>query len=223
MFVTELDTFVLKFHQLWKAGHTAHLDLDTCAGKAWVGLRVQLGHVPGPPHHELHPTFVKKKDTPSRQRRRARRAAAQQKNVAEEASKRETVEESVEEAENPVEEIGDQTEVNENSTEQKAEKADNTKTEKSSLNDEFCSDKDYLMENSLVDELIVKPENDLKDAEVVNFIEYNLKIVGINVVKIEKELSKSSEHFRVKIQPTQLKDLKSESFPLRNWTWRPQR
>ena len=101
MFVTELDTFVLKFHQLWKAGHTAHLDLDTCAGKAWVGLRVQLGQVPGPPYHELHPTFVKKKDTPSRQRRRARRAAAQQMKVAEEASNRETLEESVEEAENP--------------------------------------------------------------------------------------------------------------------------
>ena len=46
MVATELDTFVLKFHQLWKAGHTAHLDLDTCAGNAWVGLRVQLGHVP---------------------------------------------------------------------------------------------------------------------------------------------------------------------------------
>ena len=99
------------------------------------------------------------------------------------------MEESVDEAENPVEEIGDQTEVNENSTEHKAEKADNTKTEKSSLNDEFCSDKDYLMGNassinSLVDELIVNYEKDWKDAKVVNFIEYNLKIV----VKIEKEL-----------------------------------
>ena len=45
---TELDTFIQKFHQLWNDGHTAHLDLDTCAGKAWVGLHVQLGHAPGP-------------------------------------------------------------------------------------------------------------------------------------------------------------------------------
>ena len=54
---TELDTFIHKFHQLWQAGLTAHLDLDTHAGNAWVGLRVQLGHqVPGPPHqHQVHP------------------------------------------------------------------------------------------------------------------------------------------------------------------------
>ena len=43
MFVTELDNFVRKFHQLWNDGLTAHLDLDTHAGTAWVGLRVQLG------------------------------------------------------------------------------------------------------------------------------------------------------------------------------------
>ena len=92
MFVTELDTFVLKFHQLWKAGHTAHLDLDTCAGKAWVGLRVQLGHAPGPLHHLPHPPFFqaqKKTVNPSRQRRHARRAAARLTN-AEEAVNRET-------------------------------------------------------------------------------------------------------------------------------------
>ena len=47
---TELDTFVKKFHQLWHDGITAHLDLDTHAGDAWVGLRVRLGQVPGPVH-----------------------------------------------------------------------------------------------------------------------------------------------------------------------------
>lgn len=31
------------FHQLWKAGDTAHLDLDTHAGQAWIGLRTPLG------------------------------------------------------------------------------------------------------------------------------------------------------------------------------------
>ena len=55
MFITELDTFVKKFHQLWNDGMTAHLDLDTHAGDAWVGLRVRLGPVPGPLHHEVHP------------------------------------------------------------------------------------------------------------------------------------------------------------------------
>jgi hypothetical protein len=93
MFVTELDSFLLKFHQLWSAGQSAHLDLETHAGNAWVGLRVQLGHVPGPPHHQFHPPFPQynKQVSPSRQRRRARRSAAQQ------ASKVTTEEETVEE------------------------------------------------------------------------------------------------------------------------------
>ena len=54
MHATELDSFVGKFHQLWKAGFTAHLDLDTHAGNAWIGLRVQLG--PAPPGRSHHPT-----------------------------------------------------------------------------------------------------------------------------------------------------------------------
>ena len=79
MSVTELDTFIQKFYQLWNAGQTADLDVDTHAVKAWVGLRVQLGHTPGPLHHQPHPLFVqpqKKTLSPSRERRRARRAAA---------------------------------------------------------------------------------------------------------------------------------------------------
>ena len=74
MHVTELDSFVHKFKQLWKAGHTAHLDLDTHAGNVWVGLRVQLGHthqpsqpVPPPPHRYRGPSY---------QRRLAKRRAA---------------------------------------------------------------------------------------------------------------------------------------------------
>ena len=38
----ELSTFVKKFLQLKKAGATAHLDVDTRAGEAWVSLSVQL-------------------------------------------------------------------------------------------------------------------------------------------------------------------------------------
>ena len=77
MFVTELDSFVHQFHQLWNAGYNAHLDLDTHAGHAWVGLRVQLGQVPGPLHHQVPPfsNIQKKSESSSRQRRHARRAA----------------------------------------------------------------------------------------------------------------------------------------------------
>ena len=74
MCVSELDSFVKKFQQLWNAGLNAHLDLDTSAGKAWVGLRLELGHAPGLHQHQVHPTM--KEESPSRQRRRARRAAA---------------------------------------------------------------------------------------------------------------------------------------------------
>ena len=42
MFVSELDTFVKKFHQLWNDGFTAHLDLDTRAENAWVGLQADM-------------------------------------------------------------------------------------------------------------------------------------------------------------------------------------
>ena len=78
MFITELDTFVRKFHQLWNDGVTAHLDMDAQAGNAWVGLRVHLGQVPGPPHGHADPPFSQqtKKESPSRKRRRLRRAAA---------------------------------------------------------------------------------------------------------------------------------------------------
>ena len=42
---SEFDTFFSKFHQLRRRGFTAHLDLDTHAGKAWVGLRVKVSNV----------------------------------------------------------------------------------------------------------------------------------------------------------------------------------
>jgi hypothetical protein len=82
MSATDLDSFVKKFHQLLSEGLTALLDLDTHAGNAWVGLRVQLGQVPGhlyqQPVQPFHQQVHKKVESPCRQRRRARRAAAQQ-------------------------------------------------------------------------------------------------------------------------------------------------
>ena len=95
MFVSELDSFILKFKHLWQAGHVAHLDVDANAGEAWVGLRVQLGQPPGHPEHLLpSPTFSKSKNTPSRQRCRARRAAERETNV-EKTSVKTTVEKTV--------------------------------------------------------------------------------------------------------------------------------
>ena len=73
----EIYSFVEKFHQLWNAGLSAHLDIDTHAGEAWVGLRVKLGNGHEHPSEYKQPTsFYLKPETSSRQRRRSRRAAA---------------------------------------------------------------------------------------------------------------------------------------------------
>ena len=64
---SELSSFVSKFLQLKKAGATAHLDVDTRAGEAWVRLSVQLdqGSVKKP-----------RKRSPCYYRRQERRKAA---------------------------------------------------------------------------------------------------------------------------------------------------
>ena len=108
--VTELDTFLQKFKQIWHEGLNAHLDVHSHNGQAWVSLRVQLGHAPGPLHHQLHPHFPhtpkRTRKSPSRQRRRARRAAARQE-CAEEEPNEETedtvVNENLAEEANPYE------------------------------------------------------------------------------------------------------------------------
>ena len=55
--------FVKNFvEQLWKNGVTSHLDFDTHAGQAWIGIRSPLGHYgqhrqytpQNPTHHHHH-------------------------------------------------------------------------------------------------------------------------------------------------------------------------
>ena len=76
---TELETFIQKFYQLWKAGLSAHLDLDCHAGVASVGLRLRLGHPPpaGPYNPRVYsPPPHRKSFSPSYRRRRERRIAS---------------------------------------------------------------------------------------------------------------------------------------------------
>ena len=75
----EIDSFVKKFRQLWSAGFCAHLDLDSNAGEAWVGLRVNLGH--SQVQHDILASSGPKFETSSRQRRRARRSAARESRI----------------------------------------------------------------------------------------------------------------------------------------------
>ena len=129
---SELDSFVLKFKSLWYAGIDAHLDVDTHAGQAWVGLRVGLGHPPGPLHRQ--PPLLKKKDSPSRQRRRARRLEAKQLAAAEavKAAKPKDAGEEIP--------VRDTVEVSDKLAVEETAK----NTENSELIDEFCRNTEYL-------------------------------------------------------------------------------
>ena len=79
MFDRELNSFLLKFHQLRKSGVTAHLDVDTYAGQAWVGLRVMLGPIQHQP--------AQRHRSPSYFRRQERRRAAREFNEESESDK----------------------------------------------------------------------------------------------------------------------------------------
>ena len=117
---SELETFIVKFRNLWKAGLDAHLDIESHAGQAWVGLRVRLGPEPGPAQqHPPFPPHVDKKtrDGPSRQRRRARRAAAR----AEQAEQGE--EQAVQAGQEQGDQAGQAGQTKDKDTHMKAEKA----------------------------------------------------------------------------------------------------
>ena len=71
------------FHQLWKAGDTAHLNLDARAGQAWIGLRTPLGYSGQPrqypPQTSTHRQYSPQSPnhrSPSYYRRKERRKAA---------------------------------------------------------------------------------------------------------------------------------------------------
>ena len=161
MVVTELDSFVQKFYQLWSAGISAHLDLETHAGRAWVGLRAPLGHAPGHLYHHRRPfpQPAQKQESPSRQRRRARRAAARTSKAEEAHIAQDVAEEAadaVEAKSNEVSNAVEETEIYENDNDNSESSVhvdlnDQTLTdtaEKDSVNDmiiadELCPDKDF--------------------------------------------------------------------------------
>ena len=101
----KLNTFINIFHQLWKSGDTAHLNLNTHAGQAWVGIRTPLGY-PGqnqqyqqqtPKYHQYSKPSPNQR-SPSYFRRKQRRQAAK---AAEESTtnKEETTAEEADSAE----------------------------------------------------------------------------------------------------------------------------
>ena len=84
----ELDSFFIKFKNLWASGHEAKLAVNSRNGKLWMNLQVGLQspqpHPGGPAHHQGQGN--------ARQRRNIRRAAARAANVTEEVTKTEKAE-----------------------------------------------------------------------------------------------------------------------------------
>ena len=157
---TELDTFVKKFQQLWNDGITAHLDLDTHAGDAWVGLRVRIWQVPGPLHQQPHSFHqeAQRKESPSLQRRRARWAAAR-------LSSR-TNSEAVEAEEVVEETTGEQT-VADDAVGQVAEHPAVKANRVDEVTDELCSNEEFnenflSNENSVKFRIIVQDTKDIE-------------------------------------------------------------
>ena len=98
----ELDSFVRKFRNLWKAGSHAKLYVETEAGNAFVNLQVGLGQT-HPQYQDGHRAVG-----PLKQRRRERRAAAREATAAAEeagvTAEKESTEEVIENAEQVSEE-----------------------------------------------------------------------------------------------------------------------
>ena len=124
----ELDSFFLKFKNLWQAGWNAKLSLKSIKGKSEAHLSVEL---------EDTPVLKKPRNGPSQQRHCDRRAAAREAEKATERVNVDTivaVEENV--ANSNVENI---VETNKNATIDKKIQEDQIL-----LQDEFCSDQLYL-------------------------------------------------------------------------------
>ena len=196
--MTELDTFVKKFHQLWNDGITAHLDLDTHGGDAWVGLRVRLGQVPGPLHRRVHPFHqeVHRNESPSRQRRRAMRAAARQANV-DRATEAEEANEVVIDATNE-QTVAVTEEVVEDTAEETAENANRV----DQVYDEFCSNAEYS-ENFLSEENSVNYRFIVTDQALSDIDDFKCKVrqsFATFDVNITNQLFEISGHEQLKDQ-----------------------
>ena len=146
---TEIDTFIFKFKQLWKSGLIAHLDLDTKDGQAWVGLRVRLGHAPGPLHQQENFHYPQRtRNCPSRLRRRARRAAERQEK-AEEFIKdvaNENESEKVPVVMHEIENVVVETALDVNDVKSVAEEATKVILD-DAITDEFCPNEEYSVED----------------------------------------------------------------------------
>ena len=211
MAMSEIDSFVLKFKHLLSAGRNACLKVESNAGKAIVTLQADLGDLPPIPHIPPQGYHQRSRNGPARQRRRQRRAEARDAHaaviVAEQVSDAANVTEEI-----PAEEAEKEIEVNKES---ETVEAENTVF---NLKDEFCPDIIYeeIGPDHLIEEFVVnvKVEYDHEIKDIEEMIDYNLKIAGLTMKKIEMEKnSDDAIELLVKVEETTLKKLKGFNFP----------
>ena len=75
MAFNEIDSFIVKFKNLWHAGLKASLSIEAEQGQAHVTLKAGLGHIP-PPFHPHDGQVHRQYRGPSYQRRQEKRQAA---------------------------------------------------------------------------------------------------------------------------------------------------
>ena len=161
MEATEIDTFIRKFYQLWNNGYTAHLDIDTYAGKAWVGLRLHLDHAPG---HHHQPAHNQRHFSASRQRRRERRAAAHAANKrAEETSENSS---NTEEVNTPAMEIIENKDKEAEAEEIEAEEVETEEVEAVGIEEKIVEAEEVEAEKAETEEAVEAPQTTLPLKEV---------------------------------------------------------
>jgi hypothetical protein len=83
--MSEIDSFVVKFKNLWHSGRIATLTINSEAGKAKVTLQAKLGDAPPPPAQLPHHYCVSR-NRPAQERRRHRRAELREADIAAKAT-----------------------------------------------------------------------------------------------------------------------------------------
>jgi hypothetical protein len=131
-----------------------------------VGLRVQLGQVPGPPHQPFPQQVHRKVESPARQRRHARRAAAKAENTKNTEASVEAAEVEIEKETSEVvgEKATDVVEVQDETLHGQvsdiAEEVTKDENAIEGLMDEVCSDKEYRMKANVLNEGSTIPQVD---------------------------------------------------------------
>ena len=183
----EMDSFILKFKNLWKSGRNANLTIKSNAGKAEVVLRVELEE-PADHAHLQHPHH-RARNSPAWQRRREKRAEACEA-AATDVAENVTTEEAISEDHNAT--GNETTQVVSNDVTEKSEKDDSkSATAIGEVADEICSDEHY--------DKVVEAEKELKEYFRVVFLNTKVTITEDAIVKdILKRLDSNFKKAKIK-------------------------